>query len=85
VIQGHGEVILRGEVEEKIQTDVDYLLKLKAAVDSALTSPSPEVALDAIDVESCGKSRVLLNGTVEQLHRQNVFTLASQRRELVQL
>ena len=85
VIQGHGEVILRGEVEEKIQTDVDYLLKLKTAVDSALASRSPEAALEAIDVESCGKSRVLLNGTVEQLHRQNVFTLASQRRELVQL
>ena len=85
VIQGHGEVILRGEVEEKIQTDVDYLLKLKDAVDGALTSPAPENALDAIDVESCGKSRILLNGTVEQLHRQNVLALASQRRELVQL
>jgi cyclase len=85
VIQGHGEVILRGEVEEKIQTDVDYLLKLKDAVDGALVSPTPENALDSIDVESCGKSRILLNGTVEQLHRQNVLALASQRRELVQL
>lgn len=85
VIQGHGEVILRGEVEEKIQTDVDYLLKLKDAVDGALNSPTPENALDSIDVESCGKSRILLNGTVEQLHRQNVLALASQRRELVQL
>jgi cyclase len=85
VIQGHGEVILRGEVEEKIQTDVDYLLKLKDAVDGALNSPAPENALDSIDVESCGKSRILLNGTVEQLHRQNVLALASQRRELVQL
>jgi cyclase len=85
VIQGHGEVILRGEVEEKIQTDVDYLLKLKDAVDGALNSSAPENALDSIDVESCGKSRILLNGTVEQLHRQNVLALASQRRELVQL
>jgi len=85
VIQGHGEVILRGEVEEKIQMDMDYLLKLKMAVDGALTPHAPEKALEAIDVESCGKSRILLNGTVEQLHRQNVLALASQRRELVQL
>jgi len=85
VIQGHGEVILRGEVEEKIQTDVDYLLNLKNAVDGALASQSPDNALDAIDVESCGKSRILLNGTVEHLHRQNVLALAGQRREVVQL
>ncbi len=85
VIQGHGEVILRGEVEEKIQGDIQYLLKLREAVDSAIVNTMPEAALDAIDVESCGKSRVLLNGTVEQLHRRNVLALATQRRELVQL
>lgn len=85
VIQGHGEVILRGEIEEKIQGDIDYLLKLRDAVDKALENEMPDNALDAIDVESCGKSRVLLNGTVEQLHRRNVQSLATQRRELVQL
>jgi cyclase len=85
VIQGHGEVILRGEVEEKIQTDVDYLEKLKKAVEDALLSGAPDKALEAIDIESCGKSRILLNGMVEQLHRQNVLALASQRREPVEL
>ncbi len=85
VIQGHGEIILRGEVEEKIRTDIDYLHRLRAAVDYALASAVPENALGAIDVESCGKSRILLNGTVSHLHRQNVLTLAAQRRELVQL
>ncbi len=85
VIQGHGEIILRGEVEEKIQTDIDYLLKLRTAVDAALANPFPDAALEAIDIESCGKSRILLNGAISQLHRQNVLTLAAQRRELVQL
>ena len=85
VIQGHGEIILRGEVEEKIQTDIDYLHKLRLAVDAALANPFPDVALEAIDIESCGKSRILLNGAIAQLHRQNVLTLAAQRRELVQL
>jgi cyclase len=85
VIQGHGEVILRGEVEEKIQTDVDYLKNLKKAVEDALLADAPDKALEAIDIESCGKSRILLNGMVEQLHRQNVLALASQRREPVEL
>lgn len=86
VVQGHGEIILRGEIEEKIETDIDYLANLRNAVDAALGSRSPERALEAIDIEKCGKSRILLNGMVEQLHRQNVLTLASQRRrELVEL
>lgn len=85
VIQGHGEIILRGEIEEKIQGDIDYLTKLRDRVDKALSDPSSDHALEAIDVESCGKSRILLNGAVTQLHRQNVLSLASQRRELVRL
>ena len=83
-VQGHGEVILRGEIEDKIQSDLYYLQCLKDAVDQALTADSPQDALDAIDIEDCGKSRILLNGTVQQLHRQNVNMLARQRRELVQ-
>lgn len=85
VVQGHGEIILRGEVEEKIQGDIDYMKQLRQAVDGALASPSPEDALTAIDIEACGKSRILLNGAVEQLHQQNVATLANQRREAVQI
>lgn len=83
VIQGHGEIILRGEIEDKIREDILYLLKLGEAVDSALATPDPDRALEAIDIEACGKSRILLNGGGVQLHRQNVLALASQRRELV--
>lgn len=80
VIQGHGEVILRGEVEEKIENDIRYLHKLAELVDAAWASKSPEKALAAITLEKCGKSRILLNGAVEQLHRNNVQSLANQRR-----
>ena len=81
IVQGHGEVILRGEIDDKIQEDLDYLDHLQAAVDEALTKMTP---LDSIVIEVCGKSRILLNGAVEQLHRQNVMTLAQQRRPLLQ-
>ncbi len=85
IVQGHGEVVLRGEVEGKIQEDIDYLLCLKAEVDKALMSEAPDEALAQIDIESCGKSRILLNGAVQQLHQQNVAALANQRRQEMQL
>jgi glyoxylase-like metal-dependent hydrolase (beta-lactamase superfamily II) len=79
IIQGHGDVILRGEIDDKLRGDIAYLHALRAAVDSALHSPTPDQSLTAIGIESCGKSRVLLNGAADQLHRQNVYALANQR------
>ncbi len=81
IVQGHGEVILRGEIDEKIQSDLDYLKRLREAVDRALESGA---SVEDIEIETCGKSRILLNGTAQQLHRQNALALAQQRRELVQ-
>jgi len=80
IVQGHGEVILRGEVDAKIKSDISYLKKLRKKVDAALASDDPAAALTAIHVQSCGKSRVLLNGMVEQLHESNVKRLAKKRR-----
>lgn len=76
IIQGYGEIILRGEVHEKINGDINYLVNLKQAVEDALGNHDPKSALNQIDIESCGISRVLLNGMVEQLHQQNVNHLA---------
>jgi cyclase len=81
IVQGHGEVILRGEIDEKIQSDLDYLRRLREAVDRALENGT---SVEDIEIETCGKSRILLNGTAQQLHRQNALALAQQRRELVQ-
>jgi len=84
VVQGHGDVILKGEIEGKLQEDIAYLTKLRAAVDKALQSSSnatkQERALEAIRIEACGKNRVLLNGAVQQLHINNIHALAKQRR-----
>lgn len=88
IVQGHGEVILRGEIEERLEEDVQYLHKLQALVDKAISGagdskPKLEKALDSIKIEACGKSKVLLSGAVQQLHRQNVFALAQARRDVV--
>jgi cyclase len=85
IVQGHGEIVLRGEVEKKIKSDINYLEKLRIAVDKALVSSTDpnkiEKALASIKIAACGKSHILLNGVVEQLHYHNVLALAAERRE----
>jgi cyclase len=79
VVQGHGEVILRGEIEEKIQNDLDYLAAVKQHVEVALSRDDPEKYLDEVDIERCGKSRIPLNGSVQQLHQANLRALLRQQ------
>lgn len=84
IVQGHGEVVLRGEIEGKLKEDIQYLHKVNAAVERAILSTNPaklEKALEAIKIESCGKNRILLNGAAQTLHQQNVMALAQQRRQ----
>ncbi len=79
IIQGHGEVVLKGEIEDKIKSDLNYLAAVKKFVEVALTIPEPERYLDEITIERCGKSRILLNGSVQELHQANLRALYRQR------
>jgi cyclase len=81
IVQGHGEVILRGEVQSVIQDDLDYLSKIKDKVAKVLSKNQPVDALDKIDIESCGKSRIPLNGLVSDLHRANLYRLYEEIQE----
>jgi glyoxylase-like metal-dependent hydrolase (beta-lactamase superfamily II) len=78
VVQGHGEVVLRGEVEEKIQGDLDYLATIRSHVEKALRRGKSMNDLDHLSIESCGKSRIPLNGLVQELHRANLVALYEQ-------
>lgn len=78
IIQGHGDIILRGEIEDTIQQNIDYLNTLKTKVRAAVNDKYPLRAALAIDVESCGKSRVLLGGLGDSLHKNNVRWLLNQ-------
>jgi len=75
IVQGHGDVILRGEVQSVVQHDLDYLSKVKEFVTEVIEQGKPIEALDEIDIESCGKSRIPLNGLVSDLHRANLYRL----------
>ncbi len=78
IIQGHGDIILRGEIDEAVKENLTYLSALRKAVRTAARRRNPQEALLAIDVESCGKSRVYLGGLAEDLHRRNVRWLYHQ-------
>ena len=75
IVQGHGEVILRGEVADKIDTSVAYLHTIHDLVSKAVAEGRPRDSLEEIDIESCGLSRIPLNGLVQQLHTINLLSL----------
>jgi len=75
VVQGHGEVILRGEVEEKVEANLEYLAALEKHVRIAARRRDPQGYLESVDVEDCGKSRILMNGLAQALHTRNLLAL----------
>ena len=72
IVQGHGEVILRGEVESTIDGNLDYLNLIEKIARTALRRKSPMEYLAKQDIEKCGKSRILLGGIASALHEQNL-------------
>ena len=80
IIQGHGDIILRGEIDAAVKENINYLNNIKKAVKSAGKRKDVAEYLDGITIESCGKSRVHLGGLAETLHRRNLRALYRQIR-----
>lgn len=78
IIQGHGDIILRGEIDAAVKENLNYLNNIKKAVKSAGRRKNVDEYLDEITIEQCGKSRVYLGGLAETLHRRNLRTLYRQ-------
>lgn len=72
IIQGHGDIILRGEIEDAVKENLAYLAAIRKAVKSAAKKRDPLEALASVDVETCGKSRIHLGGLAEDLHKRNL-------------
>jgi glyoxylase-like metal-dependent hydrolase (beta-lactamase superfamily II) len=75
IVQGHGNVLLRGEIPEALETSHQYLDTIEQKVQEALENGQPKSVLRALDVEQCHKSRIPLNGMVEALHQNNLSHL----------
>ncbi len=75
VVQGHGELVLRGEIDDAVRSNLKYLECIRRKVEQVLKRNRARDTVREIDIESCGKSRIPLNGLVTQLHTANLLTL----------
>jgi cyclase len=78
IVQGHGDIILRGEIDDSVKDNLSYMATVRKAVRAAAKKRNPQDALALIDIESCGKSRIFLGGLADDLHRRNVRALYNQ-------
>ncbi len=75
IVQGHGEVLLRGEIKGAIESNIAYLKTIQRVVREHIEAGEPRQAVARIDIESCGKSRIALGGLAPSLHRANLLYL----------
>ncbi len=75
VVPGHGDIVLRGEIDGMVKDNLAYLSALRKGVRKAGRRKYPMEILAEIGVEDCGKSRVLIGGLAEELHRRNLRAL----------
>lgn len=75
LVPGHGDIVLRGEVDGALKGSQDYLSSIRKEVRKAGRLKYPLDHLESVTVEDAGKSRVLIGGLAEQLHRNNLTAL----------
>jgi len=78
VVQGHGGVLLRGEIKTTLKSSIAYLEAIYNKVRRNIEAEMPRNELRKISIESCGKSRVPLDGLVQDLHQANLEALYDQ-------
>ena len=78
VIQGHGGVLLRGEIDETVDSSIFYIETVGKEVQAIVDKGLPRSELASIDIEDCGKSRIPLGGLVQRLHLANLEFLYTQ-------
>lgn len=81
IIQGHGDIILRGEIDTAVKENLAYLTNIRKVAKTAARRKAAEDYLDENHVEACGKSRVHLSGLAEELHRRNLRALLLQEQD----
>jgi glyoxylase-like metal-dependent hydrolase (beta-lactamase superfamily II) len=75
IVQGHGEVILRGEIDDAVKANIRYLDQVRKRVAALVRRRKPRESLKSVLIEDCGKSRILMGGLAAQLHAANVNAL----------
>jgi glyoxylase-like metal-dependent hydrolase (beta-lactamase superfamily II) len=75
LVQGHGEVVLVGEVVKTVDANLRYLDAVEAKVQTAIESGQGKELLLHDNIESTGLSRLPLHGQVQHIHVANLLAL----------
>ncbi len=75
VVQGHGEVILRGEVKVVMDQYIDYLNCVRKEAETILKRGRDRKEIWDIPLERCGLERVPLGIASHQLHVANILSV----------
>lgn len=81
VVQGHGELVLRGEIDEAVRSNLKYLDLARKKVEQLVKRNRPRDSVREVGIEVCGKSRIPLNGLVSKLHTANLLALYDRLKE----
>lgn len=81
IVQGHGDIILRGEIDAAVKENLNYVSNLKKYTKAAARRKTVEDSAESLGIEASGKSRVYLGGLAEQLHKRNVQSLVGKARK----
>ena len=83
LVQGHGPVILKGEIERCVRKRIKYLKTVRSAVRQVLKRKYTKNALGRTDLEAVGIDRAELGGIAIDLHRSNLDSLYDKLEGLV--
>jgi cyclase len=75
LVQGHGSILLRGEIEETLDANILYLRCVDRLVRERIARGVPRSGILDISIEQCGLSRIPMGGLVQKLHHANLLTL----------
>lgn len=75
IVQGHGDILLRGEVTSSIDESIEYLDHIEALVERLMDEGATKHDLLQHDVEGFGRSRIPLGGLVQNFHQANLLFL----------
>jgi cyclase len=75
LVQGHGSILLRGEIDETLDANIQYLRCVDRLVRERIARGVPRSGILDISIEQCGLSRIPMGGLVQKLHHANLLTL----------
>ncbi len=78
IVQGHGEVILRGEIDDVLSRYIRYIECVAKKAAAAVAAGHERKELTKVTLEACGLDRVPLGLASHRLHTANLYSVYDQ-------